>query len=153
MKLKQILSVIGFAALCMSMMPQTANAQNKQNRKVTIVSTTETGQISILSPDLDKVWKNSFRYVAVMPKNTTLKEYARAIDALKAPSVYTSKNTLVLCAPENVAQAKEAAEGYNVVPLNMSFTNKNNTTKVTFYTISKKKEGKYDYVLKELKDK
>ena len=153
MKLKQILSVIGFAALCMSMMPQTVNAQNKENRKVTIVSAMETGQIFILSPDLDNVWRNSYRYVVFMPKNTTLKEYVRAIDALQAPSKFTSKNTLVLCDTENEAQAKEAAEGYNVVPLNMSFTNRDNTTKVTFYSIRKEKVEKYDYVLEELKDK
>lgn len=120
-----------------------ARTEYVDNGKVVFRSSVSDNEIRLFSSKIDEVWKNTYRYAVIVPKDASLKSYSTFMDILKGDT-FTPGNTLVICCEESEKQTKEAAEGFPVLVLNNRLIE---TGYITSYSIEKKKKGGYNYIL------
>lgn len=129
----------------MCMFSQVPNLEKKSYKKTIIAETVN--ETSLVSPDLDYIWKDSYEYVIIMPGNASLKTYNKLQVMLLNPE-YTRGNTLVFCSSGCFALTKEACGGKLPVYDFLGVFIKNDS-KVRLYSIRKIKDENYDYRLME----
>lgn len=100
-------------------------------------------------PHLDQVWKPGIKYVISIPDNPSMRVCCKLLGRLDKRDKYTPQNTIIFCTNGNKENVEEIAPGFrqsisgSLVPNDQKHT-------ITYYTIEKKKNGKYDYVLKKI---
>lgn len=143
-KNNQLFVVIVMIAVFFSYFVGDVSAQEKTIRKV---STTKS-ECYVLDPNLDKVWKPAFKYAIVIPNNASIKSYFDVMKKLERGSVYKANNTIVFCTQTEEGRAKEIAGSYTICV--SCLLPSADEQEISFYTIQKKKEGEFDYLLNKI---
>lgn len=85
----------------------------------------------------------------MIPFNPSMVDARNLLNAIERQSVYNRYNTLLFYTKGNEKNINEFAPDFKKVFMEMGMTNPQNRD-ITYYTIEKKKDERFDYLMKKI---
>lgn len=85
----------------------------------------------------------------MIPFNPSMVDARNLLNAIERQSVYNRYNTLLFYTEGNETNINEFAPDFKKVFMEMGMTNPRNRD-ITYYTIEKKKDERFDYLMKKI---
>ncbi len=145
MKKKNLLSIMVLMFIVISCL-LTVNIVSQNKTVISQVSKCDNGEILISDPNLDKIWKSSFKYAIIIPKEASIKSYTEVMEVLENGSIYNRNNTIVICPQQEETHAKEIAGSFTIFVSNI--IKPQTLQKIDFYSAQKERQGSNNYLLK-----
>ncbi len=106
-------------------------------------------QMRVVDPRIDTVWHSDITYAIMIPFNPSMVDARNLLNAIERQSVYNRYNTLLFYTKGNEKNINEFAPDFKKVFMEMGMTNPQNRD-ITYYTIEKKKDERFDYLMKKI---
>ena len=72
-----------------------------------------TDTIYMKFPELDSIWKPTYRYAIILPSDSTMSFYFRLVEFLTVEGDYTKDNTFLICREEDLEIVEKYLPGYS----------------------------------------
>lgn len=149
MKKKNLLSIMVLMFIVISCL-LTVNIIAQKRTVISQVSKCDNGEMLISDPNLDEIWKSSFKYAIIIPKEASIKSYAEVMKVLENGSTYNKNNTIIICPQQEETRAKEIAGSFTIFISNI--ITPQTLQKIDFYSAQKERRGSDNYLLKMIEN-
>ena len=89
-------------------------------------------------PALDSIWKPTYRYVVILPSDSTMGFYFRLVELLTEGKSYTRDNTFIICRNEDREIIEKNLPGYSIFSESLTLKRQS-----IFYSVKRKEDNWY----------